>query len=127
MFIGSSLNPDYFKEKVGTFVALAPVVRLDHSLNKAMVMASQLVGVLSDAVQFLHLYNLLPRNPASPAIGQFCELVPEICSAMNEGFFEFDKKIDNMSRIGAKSAHSPSGSGWRNLIHYAQIIKSKKF
>jgi lysosomal acid lipase/cholesteryl ester hydrolase len=42
MFIGASLMPNYFKEKVGLFVALAPVVRLDHSLNKAMVLASSI-------------------------------------------------------------------------------------
>lgn len=26
-----------------------------------------------------------------------------------------------------KWAHTPAGSGWRNLVHYAQIIKSKDF
>ena len=40
MFIGASLKPDYFKEKVEYFVALAPIVRLDHSGSQAMVMAS---------------------------------------------------------------------------------------
>jgi len=40
MFIGASMLPDYFKAKVNLFVALAPIVRLDHSTNKAMVYAS---------------------------------------------------------------------------------------
>ena len=39
-FIGASLKPDYYKEKVNLFVSLAPVVRLDHSPNKLMVHAS---------------------------------------------------------------------------------------
>jgi lysosomal acid lipase/cholesteryl ester hydrolase len=40
MFIGASLKPEYFKKKVDLFVALAPIVRLDHSKNGAMVAAS---------------------------------------------------------------------------------------
>lgn len=39
-FIGSSLMPDFYKEKVNLFIALAPVVRLDHSTNDLMVYAS---------------------------------------------------------------------------------------
>jgi hypothetical protein len=50
MFIGSSLKPDYFKEKINHFVALAPIVRLDHSTNKAMVAASQIIGPLSSLI-----------------------------------------------------------------------------
>jgi len=30
-FIGSSLKPDYFTEKVSLFIGLAPIVRLDHA------------------------------------------------------------------------------------------------
>lgn len=40
MFIGASLKPDYFKEKIDLFVALAPVARMDHNLNKLMTDAS---------------------------------------------------------------------------------------
>lgn len=32
-FIGSSMKPDYFQDKVNLFVALAPIVRLDHTTN----------------------------------------------------------------------------------------------
>jgi hypothetical protein len=34
MFIGSSMNPTYFQQRIGVFVALAPVVRLDNINNK---------------------------------------------------------------------------------------------
>jgi len=40
MFIGGSLKPDYFKEKVEYFVALAPIVRMTHTKNSAMLEAS---------------------------------------------------------------------------------------
>ena len=35
--------------------------------------------------------------------------------------------MDNLDRMADKAAHTPVGTGWRNLIHYAPIIKSKNF
>lgn len=57
--MGSSLNPDYYLEKVKLFVGLAPIVRLDHSTNQAMVIASQINEPLASLVQALGLYNLI--------------------------------------------------------------------
>lgn len=126
MFIGASLKPDYFKQKVEYFTALAPIVRLDHSKNGAMVAASQIIDPLTWLIEHLHLYNLVPRNGISQALmGHLCKLAPHLCIAMNEGFFDFNNEIDNASRVADKFAHSPSGSGWRNLVHYGQIIKAK--
>ena len=119
MFIGASLKPDYFKEKVEYFVALAPIVRLDHSTNTAMVAASQIINPITYLVQELGLYDLVPRNGITgPLMGHVCKLAPHLCIAMQEGFFDWDGKIDNASRVADKQAHSPSGSGWRNLVHY---------
>ena len=50
MFIGASLIPDYYANKVDLFVALAPIVRLDHSSNGLIVAASGMVDYLSSSV-----------------------------------------------------------------------------
>ena len=74
------------------------------------------------------IYDLVPRNGITgPLMGHLCKLAPHLCIAMQEGFFDWDGKIDNASRVADKQAHSPSGSGWRNLVHYGQIIKAKQF
>jgi hypothetical protein len=49
-FIGSSMKPEYFNEKVELFIGLAPIVRLDHSTNDAMVFASSIWPVLSEVI-----------------------------------------------------------------------------
>jgi pimeloyl-ACP methyl ester carboxylesterase len=49
-FMGASLNPDYYKDKVNLFVGLAPIVRLDHSTNQAMVLASQINEPLASLI-----------------------------------------------------------------------------
>jgi len=128
MFIGASLKPEYFESTVDLFVALAPITRLDHNKNGMYTLASKINGALADAIRFFHLYNLMPRNPiTSKAMGAFCHAMPHFCEKMGDGFFDWHGEIDNASRFGDLFAHSPSGSGWRNLIHYAQIIKDKKF
>jgi hypothetical protein len=44
MFIGSSVDPDYFEKKIELFVALAPVVRLDNTKSKAFIALSQIIN-----------------------------------------------------------------------------------
>jgi hypothetical protein len=60
-------------------------------------------------------------------MGHLCRFAPHLCIKLQEGFFDWDGKIDNASRVADKQAHSPSGSGWRNLVHYGQVIKAKQF
>jgi hypothetical protein len=38
--MGAALEPEYFEKKVKLFIALAPIAKLDHSTNEAMIMAS---------------------------------------------------------------------------------------
>ena len=92
-----------------------------------MTAASQVNGLLVPLIQDLHLYNLLPRNGASQVLGVLCKYLPHFCEKLDDGFYDWNDSIDNKERFGDKAAHSPSGAGWRNLIHYAQIIKSKNF
>ena len=60
-------------------------------------------------------------------MGTFCEALPHFCEKLQEGFFDFNSEIDNPLRVPDKVAHDPAGAGWRNIIHFGQIIKSKKF
>lgn len=127
-FIGSSLMPEFYKEKVNLFVALAPIVRLDHSTNKLMVYAAPIYPILQPLVQATGFYSLIDQGATAKFLGSsFCKVVPHFCIALNEGFFDFHGKIDNSARWADKMAHSPAGAGWRTLAHYAQIIKNKRF
>ena len=119
MFIGASMMPDYFNNKVDLFIALAPIVRLDHSTNTAMVAASQIVDPLSTIIETLGIHNLVPRTAViTDLMGYVCKLSPHLCVALEEGFFDWNSEIDNANRYPDKEAHSPSGSGWRNIVHY---------
>jgi lysosomal acid lipase/cholesteryl ester hydrolase len=119
-FMGSSLNPDYYLEKVKLFVGLAPIVRLDHSTNSAMVLASQINEPLAAFVQTLGLYNLISLgNTPKQLMAGLCHVFPTFCQLIDDGISPFDVNIDNLDREAVKFAKTPAGSGWRNLIHYA--------
>ena len=71
---------------------------------------------------------MIPRSEvASDVMGYLCKLSPHVCVALEEGFFDWNNEIDNSERFPDKESHNPSGSGWRNLVHYGQIIKAKQF
>ena len=111
--------PSYFENRVGLFVALAPVVRLDQTTNSLFIYASYLLDPLTWIIQTFGLHNLIPRTWfITYFLGTFCSLAPHICVAGEEGFFDFSDKIDNSKRSADKDAHSPSGAGWKNLVHY---------
>lgn len=127
-FIGSSLKPDFYKEKVNLFVALAPIVRLDHATNKLMTTAAPLYKIIEPLVKVSGFYSLFDQGKFTKLLeSHVCKVIPHFCEALGEGFFDFDGKIDNAARWADKLAHNPAGAGWRNIAHYAQIISNKRF
>ena len=101
--IGASLNPDWFEEKVRLFIGLAPIARLDHSDNQAMVIGAPIWPILSELVKATGMYNLVPENGVSDFLSaEFCFVLPHFCEKLLDGFFDFDDKIDNADRIADK-------------------------
>jgi hypothetical protein len=71
---------------------------------------------------------LVPRSGiAKDTFVKLCKLAPSLCVALAEGFFIWNSEIDNALRYADIETHNPSGSGWRNIVHYGQIIKAKQF
>ena len=127
-FIGASLKPDYYKEKVNLFVALAPVARLEHSPNKLMVHASVIYKLIEPLAKTTGFYSLIEFNRVEEFVhSKFCRMVPHFCQYLAEGFIDYNKDIDNVERFADKAGHVPAGAGWRCLAHYAQNIVKKRF
>ena len=74
MFLGASLNPTYFKEKINLFIALAPVASTQYLKIKSMRLAADHIKVTKFAlVDVLGLYNWFPPvSLGSEAIDTFC-------------------------------------------------------
>lgn len=113
-FIGSSMLPGYFKAKVNMFVALAPIVRLDHTSNGGFIFASKINGLISWLVQEIGLYDLidLPWG-VKYLIMNFCEVSPHLCLYFEEGYFDYERKTENFDRLPVHYMHQPAGAGWK--------------
>ena len=81
MFLGASLNPDYFTEKINVFVALAPVSVTAGITNKFIVEAASKLNIIEAAVVYgLGYYNwFAPMPMADGAIDVVCGIVPGVC------------------------------------------------
>ena len=129
MFIGSSMKPDYFKSKVNVFVALAPVGRLTNTMSTLLhLMAYERDLIEHVLVDELGLYNMFTLTWVEEyATAKFCSIEPAICAAFLEMFADLDASVDNLSRIYSILTHMPSGAGYRNVLHYAQLIEGDNF
>ena len=122
--------PQYFADKVNLFVALAPVVRLDHSPNRALVWLSQFESYIVWIIRFFNWYNILDLPPAMRFLAsEFCVTLPTVCVYLDEkvDLFSFGNSIENLDRLGEHYMYDPAGSGWKQHSHFGQIINSKKF
>jgi len=128
-FIGLTMKYAYFKEKVNVFVALAPVARLDNTMATFLkIWAAQSTLIKDIIVDFLHYYNIFPRNwVQDTATETFCFLLKDVCKAFLELFLDLDPNVDNLDRLTTYLSMLPSGAGYKSFAHYAQFINSKKF
>eukprot|EP00352_Strombidinopsis_acuminata_P002349 CAMPEP_0176379592 /NCGR_PEP_ID=MMETSP0126-20121128/30467_1 /TAXON_ID=141414 ORGANISM="Strombidinopsis acuminatum, Strain SPMC142" /NCGR_SAMPLE_ID=MMETSP0126 /ASSEMBLY_ACC=CAM_ASM_000229 /LENGTH=213 /DNA_ID=CAMNT_0017742433 /DNA_START=549 /DNA_END=1190 /DNA_ORIENTATION=- len=125
MFIGSSMQPDYWKEKVNLAVALAPIANLHHTTADFLHLLSDMSKEIGDAAALLHFYNIVPPSGMeSEAEVIFCTMFRWLCNIALDMFADDDPSVDNQSRLDVALSMVPSGAGYMDFLHYAQSIKS---
>lgn len=119
MFLGASLNPEYFTEKINLFVALAPVSTTAGISNKYIDEAASKLKVIEAAVVYgLGYYNwFAPMPMADGAIDVVCGIVPEACKFVGKHVLGNDS-VDNAERFDVFMSNEPSGQSWRTFAYY---------
>lgn len=117
--MGASLKPDFFEERVNLFVALAPIVRMDHIKNEFLIKTAFIpTKLLQTVFEGIHMYNVMPRTPVSGYEAAVCKALPTLCVNFESAFADWHPDIDNNARLAVDMAHSPSGAGWRQITHF---------
>ncbi|RLW04009.1 hypothetical protein DV515_00006192 [Chloebia gouldiae] len=128
-FIAFSSMPE-LAQKVKMFFALAPVVSLKHTRSPFMKMQVLMDNKLS------MIPLLLGRTDASLRIRKLWRFLPELCRhtllhrpCANLLFLlgGYNEKNLNLTRLDVYTSHYPDGTSVKNIIHWAQVIKSGEF
>ena len=128
MFLGASLDPDYFTRRINLFVAMAPVASTANISNKFIVEAASKIKLLELAlVRELHYYNWFAPMPlADGAIDAACDMLPGLCKEVAHKLLHNDE-VDNAARFDVFMSNEPSGSSYRTFVYYAQMINNGLF
>jgi hypothetical protein len=109
MFLGASLNPTYFEQKINLFVALAPVASTANIPNHLIRAAAKMIPVLEWViVKKLNYYNwFAPMPVVTEGVGVFCEMLPGVCEWFGKHLHNED--VDNGKRFPMFISNEPSG------------------
>ena len=121
MFLGASLNPSYFREKVNLFVALAPVATTANMGRSLVTDHIKLIEFI--VVDVLKYYNWFAPMPQAVALVDFvCDTAPFICNFFKKFIVHSD--VDNLSRFDVFLSNEPSGQSYRTFVYYFQMVKT---
>ena len=127
MFLGASLNPDYFKKNINLFIALAPVANTSYVSSP---FAKALSPYINHITQFMLLgkrYNWFDTEDKK-YLTAVCgvSLFKPICQYVLNNHF-FNSKVDNIERVPVFMGNEPSGQSYRTFVYYAQMMNSKRY
>jgi hypothetical protein len=128
MFYALAKNENYYASKVSVFVALGPVMKLDHCRSSLLEFVAYNDALLVDTCNTLGIYEFFPANYLETgAFRLICGTIPALCRFGVYLVADEDTTLDNADRLNVYLAHFPAGTSLRCLNHYAQVIKAKRF
>ncbi|XP_054709826.1 gastric triacylglycerol lipase-like [Uloborus diversus] len=122
-----SQKPEYNK-KIKLFVGLAPVATVGY-MTSAIRYLAPFTSDLDFLFEILGVSEFLPNNAVMKYLSELVCNTPAkfICEDVIFLLCGTDYSQMNTTRLGVYVAHTPAGASTRSIIHYAQMINSKKF
>ncbi|KFM74947.1 Gastric triacylglycerol lipase, partial [Stegodyphus mimosarum] len=122
-----SEKPEY-NEKIRLFVALAPVATVGY-ITSAISYLAPFTSEVHFLFKLLGVNEFLPNDELMKLLSEFvCDTRERfICEDIMFLFFGTDLKELNETRMAVYSAHTPAGTSTKSIVHFAQMVNSKKF
>ena len=107
------------------FVALAPVVSVKHTEVPVFHKIARLWRPLQLAARKFGVFDMLDANWfEDEAEILFCDLLEGLCEEFIAYFADADPTVDNMARLNVFLANFPAGTGYEDVVYYAQTIEN---
>ena len=123
---GGALMPEYFNSKINLAILLAPPMSIKNCAEPSLVQAAKpfTMKVIIALAEALHIYNLIPYGSLTAGTtSAVCDLFDgQICKFVLNWFAGGDSKVDYYERLNVAMSNLPSGAGYRNFVHYGQLI-----
>ncbi|XP_026482358.1 uncharacterized protein LOC113389552 [Ctenocephalides felis] len=130
-FVFASERPEY-NDKVRSYQGLGPTVFMKHQPNIFAQIASRFSGILGWAAKQIGLNEFFPRSDFIEGLGKLlCEdddwTRDIVCKNLYYVFAGYDPDQVNATLIPEILENIPSGGSAKELLHFAQLVKSGKF
>jgi len=130
IFAGAALLPDYYKEKMLVGVMMAPPASMYHNTNKLFELLSLKANrvALEEALDLAHFWNIMPHDFITTGAGTIvCALFDGVfCKLILSLFCDADPSVDYMERMDVYMSFMPAGAGYRDTVHYGQLIRTDR-
>lgn len=127
---GGSLIPEYYNEKMKVAFFLAPPAAMSHNSVPLFELLAKPVNrkLIMDTADLIHLWDLLPYDFLNTGVAYlFCNLFDgKLCNLFLNAIADADPAIDNTSRYDVYMSDLPAGSGYKDILHYGQLISLDK-
>lgn len=126
LFAALTLNIEYYKKVLNGMIALGPVTRIkDISSSIVKFIAEYSLDKIFNLLGIQEVFN------SKQEINQFTKIVCDkfkyICNEALEIVSDRNVKNNDPDKFLVFASHFPSGTSSKNIIHFAKIIRDKKF
>ncbi|KAI4471082.1 lysosomal acid lipase-related [Holotrichia oblita] len=129
-FVMGSVRPEY-NAKIKLAIALAPIGYMSNMTNPFFQLLALFHNTLEWITSFLGIDEFLPSSGLYELIGQAAcsdeALFQGVCSSVIFLICGWNSEQLNASMLPVIMSNAPAGAATRQLVHYAQGIRSGKF
>lgn len=123
MFYAISADEAKWESKINSFIALAPVTRIDHTKSALFKYMAKTLPVVQATLNLGGVYHILD-GLQTEATKITCYLVPDLCQLIEGFLITTDPSLDDSDRFQVYMGHFPAGASTQSIYHYAQNINS---
>ncbi|KAF5279945.1 hypothetical protein FQR65_LT15127 [Abscondita terminalis] len=129
-YVMCSEKPEY-NRKIKLQISLAPSAYMNHITSPLILKLIKLTFPLDKLTSLIGEFEFLPSSTFKALIGKlFCSdgiLSQTLCSNILFSIFGYNEQQMNATLVPIIAGHSPAGASVKQLLHFAQLIKSGKF